>query len=142
MPQENTTWKKTQKYLRENCYHIIKCTTAIFLAAFMWRRPLNSVTLATTTHRRSEGESDGTSTQVATQMINKYKIKMIQKGIYKVRDPPWERGREKREKENTVALKLAPVTFLIDLYKSCLLGCGIYLAQYLRCMLDRPLLSY
>ena len=34
---------RTQKYLRESCYHRIKCTTAVFLAALMWRRPLNSV---------------------------------------------------------------------------------------------------
>ena len=28
--------------LRKSCYHRIKCITAAFLAAFMWRRPLNS----------------------------------------------------------------------------------------------------
>ena len=39
----------TQKYLRENYYHRIECITATFLAAFMLRRPLNNVALATTT---------------------------------------------------------------------------------------------
>ena len=34
---------RTQKYLGESCYHHIKCTTAAFLDALMWRRPLNSV---------------------------------------------------------------------------------------------------
>ena len=34
---------RTQKYLGENCYHRIKCTTAAFLTALMWRRPLNSI---------------------------------------------------------------------------------------------------
>ena len=34
---------RTQKYLGESCYHCIKCTTAAFLTALMWRRPLNSV---------------------------------------------------------------------------------------------------
>ena len=29
--------------MRKSCYHRIKCNTATFLAAFMWRRPLNSV---------------------------------------------------------------------------------------------------
>ena len=29
--------------MRKSCYHRIKCITATFLAAFMWRRPLNSV---------------------------------------------------------------------------------------------------
>ena len=34
---------RTRKYLRKSCYHRIKCTTTAFLAALMWRRPLNSV---------------------------------------------------------------------------------------------------
>ena len=34
---------RTQKYLGKSCYHCIKCTTAAFLTALMWRRPLNSV---------------------------------------------------------------------------------------------------
>ena len=46
--------KETQKYLRESCYHRIKCTAVTFLAAFMWRRPLNSTTLAITTHRKAK----------------------------------------------------------------------------------------
>ena len=33
----------TQKYLRKSCYHRIECTVATFLAAFMWRRPLDSL---------------------------------------------------------------------------------------------------
>ena len=42
-----------QKYLGKSCYHRIECTTATFLAAFMLRRLLNSVILATTTHRKT-----------------------------------------------------------------------------------------
>ena len=53
---------ETQKYLRKNCYHYIECTTANFLAVFMRRRPLNSATLVTTTHRKSKKVSDGTDT--------------------------------------------------------------------------------
>ena len=34
---------RTRKCLGKSCYHRIKCTTAAFLAALMWRRPLNSV---------------------------------------------------------------------------------------------------
>ena len=60
-----------QKYLRESCYHRIKCTAATFLTAFMLRRLLNSVVLATTTHRKLKRMSDGTDTQVKAQMINK-----------------------------------------------------------------------
>ena len=78
----------TQKYLRESYYHRIECTAVTFLAAFMLRRPLNSAALATTTHRKLERVSDETDTQVRAQMINKYRIKMAQKKLYNVRDPP------------------------------------------------------
>ena len=53
----------------------------------MWRGPLNSAVLATTTHRRLKGVSDRTDTQVGAQMINKCRIKMAQIGLYNVRDP-------------------------------------------------------
>ena len=36
-------WIRTRKYLGKSYYHRIKCTTAAFLVALMWRRPLNSV---------------------------------------------------------------------------------------------------
>ena len=88
VPHEYTRRKKIQKYLRESYYHRIKCTTATFLAAFMWRRPLNSAALATTTHRKSEKVSNGTDTQVRAQMINKCRIEMVQRELYNVRDPP------------------------------------------------------
>ena len=54
----------TQKYLRESCYHRIKCTTATLLAVFMWKRPLNSVALTITTHKKPKKVFDGTGTQV------------------------------------------------------------------------------
>ena len=66
----------TQKYLRENCYYYIECTVATFLAAFMLKKLLNSAVLATTTHRKPKRVSDGTRTQVRTQMINKCRVKM------------------------------------------------------------------
>ena len=47
-----------------------------FLAALMWRRQANNVTLATTTHRKTREMSDGTGTQVKVQMINKCKVLM------------------------------------------------------------------
>ena len=89
MSQKRTRKKDSQeKYLRESYYHRIKCITATFLAAFIWRRPLSSAALVTTTHRRLEGVSDGTSTQVATQMINKCRVKRVQEGLYKGKDSP------------------------------------------------------
>ena len=86
--------KKSKKYLRKSCYHRIKCTAATFLAACMWKRPLNSTVLATTTHRKPKNVSDGTSTQVRAQMINKWRMKMIQREVYNVKHPPWERIRK------------------------------------------------
>ena len=76
-----------QKYLGESCFHRIECITATLLAAFMWRRTLNSVALATTTHKKSKNVSDGIGTQVRAQMINKCRVKMIQGELYNVRDP-------------------------------------------------------
>ena len=88
----------TQKYLRKSCYHRIECTVTTFLATFMWKRPLNNTVLTTTTYKKSKRVSDGTDTQVRTQMINKCKIKMVQRELYNVRDPPWG-GDRKRKRE-------------------------------------------
>ena len=80
---------RDRKYLRKSCCHRIECPAANFLAAFMQRKSLNSATLTIITHRRPERVSDGTSTQVVAQMTNKYKIKIVQKELYNVRDPSW-----------------------------------------------------
>ena len=80
--------KKTQKYLVESCYHRIKCTATTFLIAFMWRKPLNNAALATATHKRPKRVSDGTDTQVRAQMVNKCRIRMVQRELYNVKDPP------------------------------------------------------
>ena len=65
VPQKRTREKgNPKKYLRESYYHRIECTAAIFLATFIWRRPLNSAALATATHRKPKWVSDGTGTQV------------------------------------------------------------------------------
>ena len=85
---EYTRRRETQKYRRDSYYHSIKYIAAIFLAEFMWRKPLNSAALATTTHRKPKRVSEGTGTQVRTQMTNKCRIKMVQRDIYNVRDPP------------------------------------------------------
>ena len=71
----------TQKYLRKSCYHRIERTATTFLAAFMWRRPLNSATFATTIHRKLKRVSDGTDTQVKSQIINKCRSRWY-KGSY------------------------------------------------------------
>ena len=76
---EYTRRVEARKYLRKNCCHHVECPAANFLAAFMWRRPLNSAALATATHGKPEKVSDGTSTQVVAQMINKCMIKIKEK---------------------------------------------------------------
>ena len=85
MPHKHTKKKETKKYLRKSCHHRIKCTVATFLAAFMWRRPPNNATLATTTHREPERVSDGTGTQVRARIINKCRMKMVRRRIYNVK---------------------------------------------------------
>ena len=84
----NALWFSS-KYLRKSCYHHIEYPAANFLAVFIWRKSLNSAVLVTTTHRRLERISDGTSTQVVAQMINKCRIKIVQRELYNVRDTPW-----------------------------------------------------
>ena len=84
----------------------LNAKTATLLAAFIWRRRLNSVSLANATHRRPGNVADGTSTQVKVQMINRCKEKMSQKELYKLKDSPQKRrgggveekeGRKRRE---------------------------------------------
>ena len=69
----------------------------------MWRRPLNNATLATATHRALGKMADGTNTQVEAQIINKWRVKMTPKKVYKVEDSSW-RGDRKIEREDTVAI--------------------------------------
>ena len=48
----------------ESCHHHIKCITTTLLATLMGKRPLNSVTLATATHKEMIRVSDRTGAQV------------------------------------------------------------------------------
>ena len=69
----------------------------------MWGRRLNNTTLATATHRKLGKVADGTSTQVKVQMINKWRVKMIQKKLYKVEDSSWK-GDRKGERKSNIAI--------------------------------------
>ena len=84
----NVQVEGNSKYLRENCYHHIKYTIVTFLAAFIWQKPLNNTALAKATHRKPKRVSDVTGTQVRAQMINKCRFKIVQAGLYNVKDPP------------------------------------------------------
>ena len=77
VPHECIRRMGARKYLRKRYCHRIECPAANFLAAFIWRKPLNSTALTTTTHRRPERVSNGTGTQVVTQIINKCRIKIV-----------------------------------------------------------------
>ena len=70
------------------------------LAALMKKRPLNSITLFAATHSKLRKVVNGTGTQVATFMINKWTAKINVKEIYNGRCPPRvEEGRKKRKKK-------------------------------------------
>ena len=58
----------------------------------MWRRPVNSAVLTTTTHRKMEGVSDGTSTQVGVQIINKCRAMIASRRLYKEGSPHEDGG--------------------------------------------------
>ena len=103
MHRERTGRVEVRKYLKKSYCHRIEYLAANFLVASMWRRPLNSDVLASTTHRKSKRVSDETNTQIVAQMINKYRIKIVQKELYNVRNPPWIEDR-KIIKESTVAI--------------------------------------
>ena len=64
MRHERIRMKETQNYLVESCYYHIECIATTFFAAFMWRRLLNNIVLATVTHKKPKRVSDGTDTQV------------------------------------------------------------------------------
>ena len=79
----------------------------------MWTRPLNSAISVTATHRTPARVSDETNTQVQAWMINKWKAKIVQRGLYNRRNPPW-REDHRINRENTVAISRTPVTILIQ----------------------------
>ena len=78
---------ESPKYLKKSCCRRRnKCTVTTFLAAFIQRRHLNSETLVTTTHKEPKDVTDGTNTQVKSQMNDKCRVKMIRKDLYNVKN--------------------------------------------------------
>ena len=77
--------------------------TADDLAALMRKWPLNSITLVAATHSKLKKAAYGTSTQVATYMINKWRAKINGKEVYNIRDPPGM-GDRKIDWRKTVAV--------------------------------------
>ena len=85
--------------LQDGSYLYINCIPPNPLAAFMWRKPLNSAVLVAATHRKLGKVFDGTSTQVVDYMINKWKAKINGERLYNVKDLPGKGGEENRGKK-------------------------------------------
>ena len=49
---------------------------------------MNSITLVAAIHSKLKKTADGTNTQVAIYIINKWRAKINGKEVYNVRDPP------------------------------------------------------
>ena len=70
------------------------------LAALMRKWPLNNITLFAATHSKLRKAADGTGTQVATCMINKWMAKINGEEIYNTRDPSRiEKEKEEKDKK-------------------------------------------
>ena len=89
--------RKTPKYLEKNCYHHIKCIVPTFMAAFMWSRPLNSVSWVITTQKKLKKKFDGTTTQVVAWMMNKCRGRMVE-GDYIMGNIFHKKGDQNRER--------------------------------------------
>ena len=60
---------------------------------------MNNITLVAATHSKLKNAVDGTSTQVATCMINKWRAKIRGEEVYNVRSLPGIGGGQKEIKE-------------------------------------------
>ena len=92
----------------------------------MWRRPLNSATLTTTTHRKPERVSDEIGTQVRAWMINRCRMKMVQRRIYNMKDSSLKGDQKKIERKDYGKFKLSLYPFVINLYEGDFLGLKRY----------------
>ena len=76
----------------------------------------NSITLVAATHSKLKKATDGTSTQVATCMINKWRAKIHGDEVYNVRSPPGMGDEKKGEKEGRRLLFLPPRKAFVTKY--------------------------
>ena len=102
--------KPQEKYLRESYYHRIKYITATFLAHLCREDPWTVLPWQPQLTEGKKGVFDGTSTQVATQMIDKCRVKRVQEGLYNKKDPQWG-GDRKNSRKNTVAIFVFVLNF-------------------------------
>ena len=60
--------------------------------------------LATTTHKKLWKVSNETGTQVISQTIDKYRVKMIQRELYNVKNPLWKGDRRNSRKNDSILI--------------------------------------
>ena len=89
-------------------YHIVCCNSRQVKEGGRWDRH-SSITLFAATHSKLKKAADGTGTQVATCMINKWMAKINGKKIYNIRGPPRTRA-EKGRRSQFLPLAKASVT--------------------------------
>ena len=105
--------EENSKYLRKSCcHHHIKCTAVTFLAALMWKRPLNNVALTAATYRRLKGVFGGMGAQVGSRWSTNVRSRWSGRTYIIWKNPPW-RGESEKEEENTVACKKPNVVICI-----------------------------
>ena len=121
--------RKTPKYLQKSCYLHIKCIVPIFMAAFMWSKPQNSISWEIIIQKKLKKKSDKTNTQVVAQIMNKCRGRMVQVD-YIMGNIFHKEGIEKWRRER-VAVTRTLILCLCNLYEHCLLGQGIYPYQLL-----------
>ena len=122
--------RKIPKYLQKSCYLHIKYIAPTFMAAFMWSRPLNSVSQEIIIQKKRKKKSDGTNTQVVAQMMNKCRGRMVQKD-YIMGNIFHKVGGEKNRERGPQQSQL-PLYFVYVIYMStCLLGHGVHPYQLL-----------
>ena len=107
--------RKTPKYIKKSYYHHIKCIVPTFMAAFMWSRPLNSVSYEIITHKKLKKKFNGTNTQVVAQMVNKCRGRMVQEDY--IMGNIFHKKERKRKRRRTVAITITLVLCLRALYE-------------------------
>ena len=81
-PSKYIKGKETQNISAKAATTTLNVSQLLSWLHLMKRRPLNSATLATVTHKKLIMVSDGIGAQVGVWMINKCKAQMIGEGLY------------------------------------------------------------
>ena len=88
---ESTGQRKAMKYLRESCYHRIKCSVANSLAALMRKWYLNSNFQPYSYSQRLQESVDGIKINT-NNLIYSWRVEMKGGRQYKLERKPWDKG--------------------------------------------------